>query len=251
MKVGIIGFGNLGRALALGLIKSGSADADDIFICDTDRSVLSLAKEAPYFATASDDPNYVIKNADIIFLVVKGNVFKEISVKLDKALLKGKTVVSFMAGETFEKIYSYIGEVDLVRAMPSLAIATNDGVIGHTKASPAITDIFKRLGYTLEVEPDNIEKFMAFSACGLGFAAYLIDALSSAGQSMGFPEKACAEITAITFKNAIDRGAFRDTVKAVATKGGATEAGIAYLNENGMSEMIETAVRVAYEKMTK
>ena len=250
MKVGIIGFGNLGRALALGLIKSRSTGVGDIYVCDSDPEVLELAEKAPYFANAICDPNVVIQKSDTIFLTVKGHVFKQISPSLDRTLFKGKTFVSCMAGETFEKIYSYIGEVELVRAMPSLAIATNDGVIGHTKTSPAITDIFNRLGYAFETEPDSIEKFMAFSACGLGYAAYLIDALSSAGQSMGFPEEACTEIASITFKNAIERGAFRDTVAAVATKGGATEAGVAHLDKIGIYAMMENAVRIAYEKMT-
>ena len=250
MKIGIIGFGNLGRSLTLGLIKSRSTGVGDIFVCDSENDVLELSEKAPYFANSSLDPNFVIKNSDTVFLAVKGAVFKQMAPSLDRALFKGKTFVSFMAGETFEKIFSCIGEVDLVRAMPSLAIATCDGVIGHTKASPSITDIFNRLGYAFETEPDSIEKFMAFSACGLGYAAYLIDALSDAGQAMGFPKDVCTEIATITFKNAIDRGAFRETVKAVATKGGATEAGVAHLDKIGIYDMMKNAVRIAYEKMT-
>ena len=250
MKIGIIGFGNLGRSLTLGLIRSYSTGVGDIYVCDNDPEVLEIAKKAPYFTNASSDPVYVIKNVDVVFLVVKGYIFKEMAKSFKTHLFTGKTVVSFMAGETFEKIYSYIGKVDLVRAMPSLAIATNDGVIGHTKTTPAITDIFNRLGYAFETEPDSIEKFMAFSACGLGYAAYLIDALSSAGQAMGFPEEACTEIATITFQNAINRGDFRQTVKAVATQGGATEAGVAHLNEIGIYNIVEDAVRIAFEKMT-
>ena len=250
MKIGIIGFGNLGRSLALGLIRSNSTGVGDIYVCDIDPDVLELAEKAPYFTTASKAPNFTIRNVDVVFLAVKGHVFKEMAKSLDESIFVGKTIVSFMAGETFEKIYSYIGKVDLVRAMPSLAIATCDGVIGYTKTTPALTDIFNRLGYAFETEPNSIEKFMAFSACGLGYAAYLIDALSTAGQAMGFPEKACTEIATITFQNAINRGDYRETVRAVATQGGATEAGVAHFNEIGIYNIVEDAVRIAYDKMT-
>ena len=43
-----------------------------------------------------------------------------------------------MAGVTFEKIHAQIGsDFDLVRGMPSLAIAVCDGVVAYTKAPQA------------------------------------------------------------------------------------------------------------------
>jgi len=115
MKFGIIGFGNLGRALASGLISSGCARAGSIYVCDKLPEARALAESEPYFARADDDVNAIIANSDVIFLTIKSYVFEELSSIIDKSGLTGKTVVSFMAGVPFGKIYSLIGEVRLVR----------------------------------------------------------------------------------------------------------------------------------------
>ncbi|NLA87261.1 MAG: hypothetical protein GX847_08285, partial [Clostridiales bacterium] len=176
-------------------------------------------------------------------------VFEDLAPGIDRDLLKGKTVVSFMAGVTFDKIYSLIGSVELVRGMPSLSIAVCDGVVAYTKAPQQVADIFHKLGYAFEVTPGDIEKVMAFSSCGLGFAAYLIDAFAAAGETMGFAPDVCAKIAAQTFKNAIDRGDYKNTVKAVATKGGATEQGVLHMDASNVYGIMAEAVQRAYDKM--
>ena len=249
MKIGIIGFGNLGRALASGLLTSGCSGAGDIYICDNSPQARSIAVGEPFNAHVSDDVNTVLGASDVVFLTVKSKVFEELSPVIDRRALSGKTVVSFMAGVPFEKIYSLIGDVSLVRAMPSLAIASCEGVIGYTKAPPEIVRVFEQLGYAFETAPENIEKVMAFSSCGLGFAAYLIDAFAAAGSEMGFSPETSARIAAMTFKNAVDRGQFRDTVSAVATPGGATEQGVLHMDACGVYDIVARAVRKAYDRM--
>jgi len=251
MKIGIIGFGNLGRALASGLIKSGSAGRGDIIICEKTPEARAIAAGEPYYADASEDINYVISKSDFVFLAVKGYVFETLSAEIDRSLLIGKTVVSCMAGETFEKIYSLIGEIDLVRAMPSLAISFCDGIIAYTKSPPELVEVFGKFGYSFETEPDNIENVMAFSACGLGYAAYLIDAFAVAGEMLGFSVAQAAHIAKLTFNNAVERGSFKETVKAVATPGGATEQGVIYMDGCNVHGIVAQAVRKAYERMTK
>jgi pyrroline-5-carboxylate reductase len=248
MKIGIIGFGNLGHSLAEGLIKSGTAAGTDICVCDKSPEVRALAA-GKYGLAVTDDINTAIKASEVVFLVVKSYVFEELAPAVDRSLLTGKTVVSFMAGATFEKIYSLIGPVELVRGMPSLAIAVCDGVVAYTKAPKPVAELFGKLGYAFEVVPEDIEKVMAFSSCGLGFAAYLLDAFAAAGEAMGFDPETCEKIAAQTFKNAIDRGDYKNTVKAVATKGGATEQGVLHMEHNDVRGIVTGAVQKAYDRM--
>lgn len=248
MKIGIIGFGNLGRSLAEGLVRSGSASGKDICVCDNSPEMRNLASSCGFNAT--EDVNQTIACSNLVFLVVKSHVFDELAPAVDRSLLTGKTVVSFMAGVTFERIYAKIGPVELVRGMPSLAIAVCDGVVAYTKAPREVADIFNKLGYAFEVGPEDIEKVMAFSSCGLGFAAYMIDAFAAAGEKLGFSPETCAKIATQTFKNAMERGEYKNTVKAVATKGGATEQGVFHMESHGLRDIIAGAVQKAYEKMT-
>ena len=274
MNIGIIGFGNLGRALASGLVMSGCVSDGCLFVCDSSPQAREAAQGAPYNARTVEDINDVLQNASVLFLTVKSYVFEELSLAIDRNLLIGKTVVSFMAGMSIERILELLGSdirgadsgsmagseavavtrenesgLSLVRAMPSLAIATCEGVIGYTSAPPDISAIFHKLGFAFETEPENIEKVMAFSSCGLGFAAYLIDAFAAAGKDMGFSSENAVHIAALTFKNAVDRGHFRETVSAVATPGGATEQGIVHMDERGVYETVASAVQKAYERM--
>jgi len=250
MKFGIIGFGNLGRAFAAAMLYTGKVMRDDIYVCDNSQEALSVAKIESYHSFEIEKINEMIKNTDIICITVKGYVFEELSKKIDKKALKGKFVISMMAGETFEKIYSLIGKVDLARAMPSLAIATNEGVIAYTKVPDEVSEIFEKFGFAFETEPEIIEKVMAFAACGLGYAAYLIDAFAAAGEAMGFSLETASHIAALSFKNAGDIGNFRETVKAVATPGGATEQGVNYMDKCGVYNIVAMAIQKAYERMT-
>ena len=249
MKIGIIGFGNLGRALASGLIKSGY-DAGNIFVCDNSEQALTLAA-GDFRMHASDDVNTTIGASEVIFLTVKSYVFEKLAEKIDRQRLGEKTIVSFMAGVPLERLRALIGDVELIRAMPSLAIAVCDGVIGYTKAPPRIAGLFGKLGYAFETDPADIERVMAFSSCGLGFAAYLIDAFASAGETMGFSKETSVKIAALTFKNAVQRGSFKETVTAVATPGGATEQGITHMDESCVYDIISAAVAKAYKKMNE
>ncbi|MCL2408173.1 MAG: NAD(P)-binding domain-containing protein [Oscillospiraceae bacterium] len=243
MKIGIIGFGNLGRSLASGLVKSGTANWSEFYICDASPEARNFAPNAH----TSEDFNFVIENTDVIFLVVKSYVFDEMLI--DKATLAGKTVISFMAGVTLEDLRSRLGDLTFVLGMPSLAIAECEGVIGYTKAPADVADIFHKLGYAIEVLPKDIFKIMAFAACGLGFAAYLIDTFAAAGLTMGFSPEESARIAAQTFKNAIDRGDFKQTAKAVATPGGATEQGLMHFDECGLYDIVAQAMQKAYDRM--
>jgi pyrroline-5-carboxylate reductase len=250
MKFGIIGFGNLGKAFTAALQCTGSVTANDIYVCDKAPEALAVAQSRSYHIYPLEDINQVIKYADIVCIIVKGYVFEELAASIDKEALNGKLVISMMAGETFEKIYSLLGNVNLARAMPSLAIATNEGVIAYTKIPSDVADIFNKFGFAFETEPEIIEKVMAFAACGLGYAAYLIDAFTAAGESMGFSLDTASHIAALSFKNAGDIGNFRETVKAVATPGGATEQGVIYMDSCGVYDIVASAIQKAYERMT-
>ena len=250
MKFGLIGFGNLGKAFAHALLYTGDVSAQDILVCDSSTEALAVAETESYHVYAIGDINHMISDADVICIIVKGHIFDTLYKSIDKKGLENKLVISMMAGETFEKIHSLIGDVHLARAMPSLAIATNEGVIAYTKIPEPIAAIFNKFGFAFETEPDVIEKVMAFAACGLGYAAYLIDAFAAAGEAMGFSLETSSHIAALSFKNAGDIGNFRETVKAVATPGGATEQGVMYMDSCGVYTIVATAIQKAYERMT-
>jgi len=249
MKFGILGFGNLGKAFSSALLCTGDVIADDIYVCDKSDEALSYAKKEHFHVYTISDLNQMIADTDIFCIVVKGYVFEGLAGSIDRALLKDKLVISMMAGEPFEKMYSLIGEVNLARVMPSIAIATNEGVIAYTKVPDKLANIFIKFGFAFEVEPGEIEKAMAFAAAGPGYAAYILEAFAAAGETMGFSPDVASHIAALSFKNACNNTNFKETIKSVATPGGATEQGIKHMEANRISDTFAGAVKKAYERM--
>jgi pyrroline-5-carboxylate reductase len=89
MKIGNIGFGNLGHSLAEGLNKSGTASGK------TSASATSPPRSGnavtgQYGLTATDDVNMAIGASEVIFLVVKSYAFEELAPAVDRSLSVAK-----------------------------------------------------------------------------------------------------------------------------------------------------------------
>ena len=68
MNIGIIGFGNLGKALVEGLLYKNIVDKNNIFVCAKSERTISLAKNK-YGVHSTYDISDVIDKSDIIFFV--------------------------------------------------------------------------------------------------------------------------------------------------------------------------------------
>ena len=248
MKIGIIGFGNLGKALTNGLLQTELVQKQDIFVCAKTATSIEDAK-SNFGVQASFDINEVINDSDIIFLVIKKNVFKEVASTFDLATCANKQFISFMASTSKQEINSLLPEINITRAMPSIAIADRKGIIAYTKTTSQMqVKLFGSLGYAIEVDESDLEKYTALAACGLGFAAYILEAFTNAGVNMGLSYQDSLKAIAQTFTDAIAISNFTETVKMVATKGGATEQGINIFNENNIESIISKAINAAYQK---
>ena len=241
MKISILGLGHLGGALLRGLLSSGVEPGD---ITVYDRSPARFAGLEGIRAVT--DPAQAAAGTDVCFIVLKSAGFFELA---DGLRGLPCTFVSFMAGVTLNALRDALPGAEVVRAMPSIAIESCEGITAYTDAPSPVAELLGRLGYAFRVEPEKIERVMAYASCGVGFAAYLLEAFRAAGLDMGFTEEECDRITAQTFKNALDRGHYAETVRAVATPGGATEQGVKHMDAAGVTPAVSEAVRRAYERM--
>lgn len=248
MRIGIIGFGHLGKALAKGLIYKNIVSKHEIYILAKSESTKEIA-ENEFGVQVCNDINDIIKNTEILFWVLKGKVFNEICKDIQQDITL-KINISFMAGLTIKSIHERLGNVYITRAMPSIAIDRANGIIGYTKTKDIyVIELFDELGFAFEVEEKDIEKVTAFSSCGLGFAAYILNAFQTAGQTLGFSSDVSKKIVAKTFGSALEMEDYKETVNAVATKGGATEQGINHFEENDMNGIVYEAMNKAYMRM--
>ncbi|MBS1656255.1 MAG: NAD(P)-binding domain-containing protein, partial [Bacteroidetes bacterium] len=91
-RIAIIGGGNLGTAIAEGLLKSKFSKAADITITKRNISTLKALKEKGVFVT--DNNNEAVKNSDVIILAVKPYQVSDVLGAIKKDLTSSKILIS-------------------------------------------------------------------------------------------------------------------------------------------------------------
>lgn len=249
MRIGIAGFGHLGKALVKGLLNDGFVCKEDIYITANSKSTKERAQNE-YGVHVCCSNTELIQTTDIIFICVPANVFFSDFCDCG-SVSKNKTFVSLMAGVTLSQLKQCIGRGRIMRAMPNLGIERNDGIICYTETdNQYVARLFAHLGYSFCVSEEDVEKVTAFASCGIGFAAYILNCFFEKGIALGFSANTTMKIVDNIFRNALCAADYSGLVDSVATKGGATEAGVMRLDEHKTNAIIGDAIDAAYRRMT-
>ncbi|MEG1863143.1 MAG: pyrroline-5-carboxylate reductase dimerization domain-containing protein [Oscillospiraceae bacterium] len=249
MKIGIIGFGNLGSAFATGLVKQGYLQ-DDILISDPSDTAV---KRAHILGINNTDMNSLILKSDVIVLTVKPAVYHQIEISQEQVL--GKTIISCVAGISMKQLAMRFN-TQIVRAMPTIAMENLQSVSGlcfdeYAQNKDEIVALFEKLGIVLVDTEDKLENVTALASCGLGFAAYILDCFTKSGENLGYTEAQAIKIVGQTFAAAIEMGDFEQLMARVATKGGITQQGIDFMADANVNKLIDGAVKTAYAKASE
>lgn len=195
MKIGFIGTGNMGSALAKAATKS--AGGENIYLSDKDENKSkALAEELNANAC---DSLYVAENCDYIFLGVKPQMIGEMLASISESLKNRKTkavLVSMAAGVKIEKIEALSGgKYPVIRIMPNMPVAIGEGMIlicSNEKVSENQKEYFKELmkysGKTDFIDEKLIDAGSAVSGCGPAFVYMFADALADGGVECGLPK---------------------------------------------------------------
>lgn len=261
MKLGIIGYGNLGKALVRGLVDGGISQETIIVNAKSERT-RSAVREAFGQINVTESKNELVEKSDAIFLVVEPRNAPEVLAEIGGYNLSGKVLVSFMAGITLQEIKEMLGdasECDIIRVMPNIAIATRTGILGIThdgtdhETVKEVLQILKRLGYAPEMSEAQLDAITVTAASGLAFSASLLDAYQKAGAELLANEEQSREITLRVFENVIDLArkencSFEEIIERITTKGGTTEAGLMHLNRGAITDTLTECMQKSYEK---
>lgn len=263
MKIGFIGCGNMGSALASAAIKA--VGNKDIYVSDF---LPEKAKEFCDMTGAMVSSNEEIaKNCDYIFLGVKPQVMDKTIDEINhiwKDRADDFTVVSMAAGLSISAIEKMIGaEVPVIRIMPNTPCKVGEGVVLYApndKVSALKAEAFEKILSkcgTVDRIPENlIDAASAVSGCGPAFVYLFIEALADGGVLCGLPRDKALTYAAQTVKGAAEMvletgmhpGALKD---AVCSPGGTTIEGVKALEDGGFRANAMEAVVSAYEKTLK
>lgn len=278
-KIVIIGFGNMGKALARGLQRAHTASPHglaSIIVCN--RHGLSDQEELPAgldvtklrllaledLTTASAAEDFSLGSADTIILCMKPQHFVEAAERWKPTFLgqAGRPlVISILAGVPTDLVHKYFaGDCPVVRAMPNIA-ATVDCSATALCPGPAAKqehvkrakDIFDSVGKTWVVQEELLNAVTGLSGSGPAYIYMVIEALSDGGVKMGMPRQLSLDLAAQTVLGAaklvqetkMHPAVLRDQVT---TPGGTTIAAIHELEKHGLRPMLISAVVTATRK---
>jgi len=257
MKIAIIGCGNMGSAIARGLIRGTVFKPDDITVIDVRREPLDALKAfTPEINTVLEDYD-VLPEVDMIILAVKPWLVKDtiwdIKFKLDYSR---QILVSIAAGVTIDEMNESLKKVSesfelpvLFRVIPNTAIAVGESMslISFKNATPEqqnlLVKIFNEMGKAVIIDESKLANALALTSCGIAYFFRHVRAAMQAGVEMGFYPKEAQDLIVHTMKGAaellLQTGANpEEEIDKVTTPGGLTIKGLNEMEANGFSNAI-------------
>jgi pyrroline-5-carboxylate reductase len=209
-RIAIIGGGNLGVAIAEGLINSGFSKPADILVTRRNIKVLQPLKEKG--VQISDDNKEAVRFANLLILAVKPFQVTDILESLkDELDIKKHLLVSVVTGYTIEHMVRATGkQLSVVRAMPNTAIAIQESMTclaAHEVSKEQrdnVEDIFNQLGRVVWIDEKLMDAATVLGACGTAYAMRYIRANIQGGIEIGFDAATASLIAAQTVKGAAE-----------------------------------------------
>jgi pyrroline-5-carboxylate reductase len=192
----------------------------------------------------------IARRADLVVLAVKPNKLGEVAPELGEA----KEVVSVLAITTLEQLHGALpGAEHVLRVMPNVAVEVRKGLLcAAGSASDRGWAKLAVLGRMVEIAEEDFDAATAVMGCSPAYFALAAEAIAAAGVKDGLDPDLAEELVADTAVGTAEMLRHHDPAeirKAVASPGGATEAGLQALDREGAREAFEAAVRASLERM--
>ena len=247
-KIAIIGGGNLGTAIAEGLLSSNFINAPNIII--TKRNTDSLKSLQDKNVLVSTDNNQAVEFADVVILAVKPFQAKDVLASVKDSFNPAKHVlVSVVTGVAISEISSLVPELPLFRAMPNTAIAIQQSMTcicsqnATSEQEQFVSNLFNQLGKSVNIDEKLMDSATVLGACGTAYAMRYIRANIQGGIEIGFDAATASTIAAQTVKGAAELLLQRHThpeqeIDKVTTPKGCTIAGLNEMEHMGFSSSL-------------
>ena len=258
MKIGFIGTGNMGGALAWAAAKGGHT----LLLANrTPAKAEALAKELGGTVCPNAE---AAETAELLFLGVKPQGLPGLAGELAPVLQarRGNTpvVVSMATAVTLRELDAMLGGgLPLIRIMPNTPAAVGAGTILY--AAQNVTDaqlnafraVLAQAGLLLPLPEAQIDAASAISGCGPAFCFQFADALALGGVRAGLSYPDACRLAAQTMLGAAEMllqgGEAPDVLKMrVCSPAGTTIEGVPALEQGGFSYTVQNAVTAAYRR---
>ena len=247
MKIGIIGYGSMGKMLLWKFSESGLYDRESLLVANRTKEKLG---EATTIATISSNGE-IATNADIIFVCVRPVDMKNVLAEIAPCINSEALLVILNGSITFEMIKNVINH-RTAKVIPSVTaeinksqniVCYNDMVEQSDKDN--LTSLLGIIGDVIELPENEVGMGSELVSCMPGFMASIFDVIcTTAEEHTDIPRE---NIIKMVLNTMCGTGSlmlekdmtFEEVVSRVATKGGITEEGTKVIYNQFPSTVME------------
>ena len=258
----IIGGGNMGLAIALGITKKG-VKKNNILLIEKNIKRRNYLKKLKF--TVSDNACTQLKKYSkrltAIIIAVKPQDIKETLLPLNKFIPKNTIVISIAAGVTLKSISNLLPtKQPIARVMPNTPCQVGYGMSAMafnkytTKKHKEITNkTFSSIGSTTELSEKFFDAAGAVNGSGPAYFCYLIESLIQGGIKLGLSKATASKLalqTSIGTNLLLQKRNMHpeELRKAVTSPKGITEAALKIYKKRGFTDIVYNGVLAAKKR---
>lgn len=263
MKIAILGTGNLGYSIAIGILTQDNFKFKNLYLTKRDTSSLDSWSKLPNVKISTDNKK-AVRFSDVIIIAVQPNQLHGVLEEIKNCINpKRHTVISVVTGRKINEIESVIGsDVAIVRSMPNTAISVGQSMTclsGNKKGSENVDlakMIFNSLGKTMCIEEKLMQAATVICASGIAFWMRLIRATTQGAVQLGFDAEEAQELSMQTALGAasllIKSGNHpEEEIDKVTTPSGCTIEGLNEMEHQGLSSSLIKGLVTSFEKINQ
>lgn len=256
MNIHIIGGGNLGVAIALGLVNYSKGNK----ITVTRRKVEQIQHLESSGINVSSSNIENINQADLIILTIKPY---QIDAVLNEIVphISNKILASAVSGVSLEALRLKTKAANpIVRIMPNIAAQFAESATcisfseQHKEVGEQVVSLFNYLGTPIVIEEKLMDAATVLGACGTAYALRYIRASMQAGIEIGFDAQTALAIASQTAKGAAKMALEEkihpeQLIDRVTTPQGCTIVGLNEMEHRGFSSALIRGIKTSLQKI--
>ena len=257
-KLGVIGFGNIAKAIITPLLKQNILRPEEIIcLVKSANSFENIKKNYKYKINihhVDSSEKHLVWHCPIKLLAVKPQQLKSIR-EITLHETNKDILISILAGVSLKTLENFFPKHKCIRAVTNIPITVGQGLTGiawnndiDDKNKNFIKNIFESSGKVFEFSEDYLDIFLALTSSAPAIIALIIEALGDGGLSGGLTKKLSEELvldmifgTVLMMKD-LDISP-SELKNMVTSPGGTTIAALRILEKKGLrSALIESII---------
>jgi pyrroline-5-carboxylate reductase len=261
-KVGLIGGGNMARAIGGGLLRGGM-HATNLMIAEPVPALCDRLREELYGAMVTDNNKLVAQSVQILLFAVKPQILKTVCEELAADVQQTRPLImSIAAGPMIDDIDAWLGGgLSVVRVMPNQPALIDQGIsalYANERTSAEHRELAEKImtavGHAVWLDAESkMDAVTAVSGTGPAYFYLLIDVMIESAIRYGIDAETARTLAVETARGATALAAaetesMASLIERVRSPGGTTTAAFEYLDDADARGIFAIAIEKAEQR---